>query len=421
MMFVTGSMGNFFTAIGLVVICCLVFSLVESKFILPAHLRHIRISQQPSRNPLVRLKARFNQGFDRTVLRYYRPFLAKCIHYRYITVAVFIAMVILVAGMLASGMVRYVFFPNIPSDYINGDLEMVSGTASNQTTATLKKLQESLWKVDDRIEKETGHKVVKHVYVWNRSATDGGFVVEMTSSETRPVSAPAFAKMWREQMGNQPGVKTLKINPYIGGDDSGGAIAFTVRGKNLDELTAATSELKAAMAQYNGVFDIEDSLSSGNLEVRLKIKPAAQALGLSLTDLARQVREGFYGAEVQRIQRDDEEVKVMVRYPLSERRSLSNLENMRIRTSSGAQVPFSYVADVELADGYSRITRVDGVRAATISADADKNIVEPAKVIDELKAKVLPKIIAKYPSVSFKMSGEAQDEAENNVELLLGR
>lgn len=420
MLMVTGFMGAIFEAIGVVVILCLVFSLIESKFILPAHLKHVRISHGESKNPLVRLKARFNRGFDNMVLNYYRPALNWCLRYRYITVSVFIAMMILVAGLVASGNVRFVFFPNIPSDFVQGRLEMVSGTASTQTNQTLEKLQEALWRVDDRLKRETGNRVVKHVYVWNQSTTEGRFVVELTSSESRSIGTFKLADMWRQEIGQLPGVKTLKINASINGDSGGGAIAFTIRGKNLDELKAATGELKAAMAKYDGVFDIEDSLSSGNLEVRLKIKPAAQALGLSLTDLARQVREGFYGAEVQRIQRDDEEVKVMVRYPLAERESLANLENMRIRTSDGSEVPFSYVADVELGDGYSRISRVDGVRAVTVSADADKNKVEPSKVIGELMKDVVPGLKAKYPGISLRMSGEAQDEADNNTQLALG-
>lgn len=420
MLMVTGFMGAIFEAIGVVVILCLVFSLIESKFILPAHLKHVRISHGESKNPLVRLKARFNRGFDNMVLNYYRPALNWCLRYRYITVSVFIAMMILVAGLVASGSVRFVFFPNIPSDFVQGRLEMVSGTASTQTNQTLEKLQEALWRVDDRLKRETGNRVVKHVYVWNQSTTEGRFVVELTSSESRSIGTFKLADMWRQEIGQLPGVKTLKINASINGDSGGGAIAFTIRGKNLDELKAATGELKAAMAKYDGVFDIEDSLSSGNLEVRLKIKPAAQALGLSLTDLARQVREGFYGAEVQRIQRDDEEVKVMVRYPLAERESLANLENMRIRTSDGSEVPFSYVADVELGDGYSRISRVDGVRAVTVSADADKNKVEPSKVIGELMKDVVSGLKAKYPGISLRMSGEAQDEADNNTQLLLG-
>ncbi|EKE68670.1 efflux RND transporter permease subunit [Gallaecimonas xiamenensis] len=419
MLMVSGFMGAIFQAIGVVVILSLIFSLIESKLILPAHLKHVRIEHKPSNNPLVRAKAAFNRGFDNLILRIYRPLLNKCLDLRYITVAGFVGMMLLVAGLVGGGLVRFVFFPNIPSDFVQGNLEMVSGTAASQTNETLGKLQDALWRVDDKIYRETGSRAVKHVYVWNQSTTAGRFVVELTSSENRSIGTFKVADMWRNEVGQLPGVKTLKLNASINGG-GGGAIAFTVRGKDLDELNAATSELKAAMADYDGVFDIEDSLSSGNLEVRLKVKPAAEALGISLSDLARQVRQGFYGAEVQRIQRDDEEVKVMVRYPLAERQSLSHLENMRIRTASGQEVPFSYVADVELGEGYSRITRVDGIRAVTISADADKAKVEPSKVVGELMSNVLPKLKAKYPGVTFRMAGEAKDEADNNSQLLLG-
>ncbi|WKE64298.1 efflux RND transporter permease subunit [Gallaecimonas kandeliae] len=419
MLLVSGFMGAVFKAIGIVVILSLIFSLIESKLILPAHLKHVRIDNKPSNNVFVRAKASFNRGFDHFVLKMYKPALQWCLHYRYVTVAAFLGMMLLVAGMVAGGIVRIVQMPNIPSDFVNGNLEMVSGTSSTQTNATLEKIQEALWRVDDKIKAQTGSRVVRHVNVWNQSTTTGRFVVELTSSENRSINTFKLADMWRKEVGQLPGVKTLKLNASINGG-GGGAIAFTIRGKNLEELKAATDELKGIMAGYEGVFDIEDSMSSGNLEVQLKVKPAAEALGITLADLARQVREGFYGAEVQRIQRDDEEVKVMVRYPLAERRSLAHLENMRIRTASGDEVPFSSVADVQLGEGYSRITRVDGVRAVTVSADADKNKVEPGKVIGEITKNALPKLQAKYPGISFKMAGEAKDEAENNSQMLLG-
>lgn len=420
MLLVTGFMGAIFKAIGMVVIFSLVFSLIESKLILPAHLRHVRINNQPPRTAVGRFKVAFNKGFDNFVRNRYQPFVERCIHYRYITLAIFVAMIVLVFAMVKGGIVRSVFFPNIPSDFIQGSVEMVSGTPSDQTNKTLEKIQDALWKVDDQIKQETGQRAVRHSFVWNQSTTTGRIFVELTSSEDRKMGSFELASRWRKAIGQLPGVKTLKLNASINGGGGGGAIAFTLRGKNLDELTKATDDLKKVMASYDGVFDIEDSLSSGNLEVRLKLKPNAQALGLRLSDLARQVREGFYGAEVQRIQRDDEEVKVMVRYPLAQRRTLANLENMRIRTASGQEVPFSAVANISLGEGYSRITRVDGVRAVTISADADKNKVEPGKVVSEIMKTALPKILAKYPGVSYRMAGEVKDQADNNKQLALG-
>ncbi|WP_341503782.1 efflux RND transporter permease subunit [Gallaecimonas sp. GXIMD4217] len=420
MLMVDGFQGAIFKAVAAVVILCLIFSLIESKLILPAHLAHMKVSKEPGRGAFARFKAAFTRGYDNLIHKRYKPFLETCIRHRYNTMAVFLAMMILSVGLIMGGFVRWVSFPNIPSDFINGRIEMVNGTAVETTNDTLQRLQEALWRVDDRLYEESGQRVLKHSYVWNNSNTSGELVVELTKSELRDIGAFELADLWRKEFGDQPGVKTLKLNASIGNNGGGGAIAFQLQGKDLDNLTAATNELKARLATYEGVFDIEDSLASGNLEIRLKVKPEAEALGISLSDLARQVRQGFYGAEAQRIQRDDEEVKVMVRYPLAERRSISHLENMRVRTPSGQEVPFSAVAELETGEGYSRITRVDGVRAVTISADADKQKIEPFKVIQEINKDVLPGILAKYPGVSSQVRGEAQDEQENLMQLALG-
>ncbi|BFL85478.1 hypothetical protein LFREDSHE_39280 [Shewanella baltica] len=189
---------------------------------------------------------------------------------------------------------------------------------------------------------------------------------------------------------------------------------------DLDELSAASKELKQKLASYEGVYDIADNFSSGSHEIRLKIRPEAEALGLTLSDLARQVRYGFYGYEAQRILRNKEEIKVMVRYPLEQRRTVGYLENMLIRTPTGTSVPFSTVAQIEKGESYASITRVDGKRAITITANANKNIVEPSKVVQEIQKDYLPQLQAKYPKIQTALDGGSLDEQNAMVGLMQG-
>jgi multidrug efflux pump subunit AcrB len=171
------------------------------------------------------------------------------------------------------------------------------------------------------------------------------------------------------------------------------------------------------METFQGVNDIQDSLSGGNEELVLLIKPEAEAFGLTRLSIANQVRQGFYGAEAQRIQRDGEEVKVMIRYPKSERSSIGNLESMRLRTPSGGEVPFSLVADYIKQPSYSTITRIDGVLSVSVTAKADKRQVEPSKVVQQIQMEYIPKLMEKYPSVSTDLFGNSKDEAESMLDL----
>ena len=147
---------------------------------------------------------------------------------------------------------------------------------------------------------------------------------------------------------------------------------FRLRGRDVDELAAAAADVRAELARFAGVADISDSFRSGKQEVRLSLRPEARHLGLTLNDLARQTRQAFYGEEAQRVQRGTEDVRVMVRYPESERRSLGDLEDMRIRTPDGTEVPFAAAADFTLGQGYSTITRINRQRVVTVRADVNR-------------------------------------------------
>lgn len=420
MLLVSGPMGIIWKSIGMVVIMCLAFSLVESKFILPAHLAHMKFKKPGEpRGAFGRFKAKFNNGVQHFIHHYYRHVLEFCIKHRYNVVAAFIGVLILSIALVASGKVRWVFFPDIPSDFIQVQLEMDEGSSEQNTLKVVQSIEEALYQMNAKMEKENGYQVVKHSFINMSSRTSAFIFAELTKGEDREVDGVTIAAAWREQLPELLSVKKLNFDASTNAG-GGGDISFRLTSTDLEELSAASRDLKQKLATYEGVYDIADNFSSGSHEIRLKIRPEAEALGLTLSDLARQVRYGFYGYEAQRILRNKEEIKVMVRYPLEQRRTVGYLENMLIRTPQGASVPFSTVAQIEKGDSYASITRVDGKRAITITANANKNKVEPSKVVQEIQKDYLPQLQAKYPKIQTALDGGSLDEQNAMVGLIQG-
>ncbi|EJI83967.1 RND family efflux transporter [Alishewanella aestuarii B11] len=428
MLMVGGAQSAIWGSIAWVVVLCLAFSIVESKLILPAHIANMNTKPwDPNRrgvyalgrfgsNTLKRVRGAVSRVLFSFIENRYRPFIERCIEFRYVTMAVFFAMLIVMFGVMSAGFVRWVFFPNVPSDFMQASVQMEEGASNESTVLAIQEIEAALMRVDQQLLASGEDMVVKHRLVFLNSDTAGQLVIELDKSEGREIDAFEIARLWREQIPEIPGLKTFRINNSTMG--SGADIALQLRGRDLLQLQAATEELKAALAGYEGVFDIEDNLRGGNDEIVLALKPEADLLGLTLADLARQVRNGFYGAEAQRVQRGGEEVKVMVRYPREERRSLGDLENMRIRTANGGEVPFSQVASYTLQPSFSAINRVNGERAVTITAAADKSLVEPGKVVSEVRRGILKELEQKYPGVSGQLDGASQDEMDAQRDLM---
>ncbi|MCV2883945.1 efflux RND transporter permease subunit [Aestuariibacter sp. AA17] len=422
MLMVPGTFGVIWKTIGWVVIICLIFSLIESKLILPAHLAHMkdRPYNPEKANKFQRFRDLFSEGIKTFIRKKYQPFVTKAIRNRYTTLASFLAMMILTVGLFGGGLVRFVFFPNIPNDFMMGTVEMEPGSSIAQRDAALEQLMQSLNDMNAFMEENHGGPVVKHSIAFDNGNLSGQVFTELTKGETRDIDAFAIQDKWREMMPEIPGVKSVDIGAPGGGPGGGADLTFEFSSENLQQLRLATDELKRHLHEFDGIADINDSFSGGSDEVRLHIKPEAEALGLSLDALARQVRYGFYGAEAQRIQRGDEEVKVMVRYPKDERSSIGHLEEMRIRTQSGQDIPFSEVAELEMAEGYGSIIRVDGNRSITVSAKADKGRVDPNEVATNVRDNFIPTLLETYPKVSFRLEGASREQGEALVSLAQG-
>jgi len=421
MLTVEGGMGAIWESIAWVVILCLAFSLVESKLILPAHISRMKYSKQKGEkaNAFQRFRNKFASAIKVFVENYYRPFLKKCLHYRYTTLASFLGLLILMIGLMSGGIVRWVFFPDIPSDFVQANVEMQPGTSENRTIEVLNSVQQSLTQVDNRIKADEGEGAVRHTNIWMNGSTAGTVFVELKKGEERQIDGFEIVNQWREAVPELAGVRALNFQGSIGGG-SGFDIEFQLVGENLDELKAAADELKLELADYDGVFDIEDTFGDGKEEILLQTKPLATAMGINLAELATQVRYAFYGAEAQRIQRGDEEIKVMVRYPRDQRESVGNLQDMKLRAPDGSEIPFTELADIEFAEGYSTITRIDRQRSVNVRARANKDKVEPFRIVEEVRKDKIQPILDKYPSVSFELQGATQDEAEATDSLAIG-
>ncbi len=438
-----GFLGKFFFPIPVVVIATLIWSLIESKLVLPYHLTLCRVGTNSDRskmNWLLRQQRKIADSMERFVEIRYRPVLAFSIRYRYACVTLFSAVLLVMLSLVAGKRVPFVFFPEVPSDYIVAQLVMPEGTPVSVTQNGLKKLQEGLDALIDETEVNGhGYPFENIVVTLGSQPFEGGgpmggtpeilseniaeIAVELQKSEDRvgggnivELSAPELAKRWRELMKPVPGAKRLSFSANAAGQ-AGMPIDIQISGTDFQQLSNVSEAIKEKLANYNGLFDIRDNYSTGKREIQFQIKPSAEALGLRMSDLGKQVRSAFYGIEAQRIQRGRDDIKVMVRYPKEERASVENLEQLRIRTPQGTEVPFSEVAEIQITEGFSTIQRVDRRRVINITADANKDVADLELIKAELHGSkngegYLDTLMEANPGVLWSLEGEAREQAD---------
>ena len=422
-LFTEGAFSPFPEAVGWVVILCLSFSLIESKWILPAHLAHSTPGTTGIWLKIDKIPQFFNGKLNHFVTEYYRPFIHKAIENRYLTGSIFSAMLIITIGLIAGGIVRFVMIPEVPSDFIKANLEMIEGTPEAQTRQAFEYMDKALTKVDLDYQREhlnsSNKRLISHVQAFATSGRTVSFMVELTKNELRDIDGNEIARRWREEIGDIPGSKILAISSAD--QTSGPAISLKLSSSSNTELDAASKEIEEALGHYKGVFDIRNGASAIQDEIVLDIKPSAEVLGISSASLGRQLRDAFYGAEAQRIQRGNDEVKVMVRYPSEARTTISDLQNMYIRSADSAYVPLSSVASMSIEPGFSERKRVDGERSVTVTAQVDKTYTAPDKVtstiINTLVKDIFPE---KYPSVIVQLSGESEESGVLMKSLAIG-
>lgn len=444
---VPGATGKIMKVIPLIVIPTVLFSLIESLFILPNHLSH-HSAPPPTKvaNPLSRLWSSlhrwFSEGIKSFIARVYRPALATALQWRYATIAAAVALLFFTIGMVGGDRIKFVFFPPVEGDNVAAILTMPLGTPAAVTAEAVRQLEEAAFKIRAELDDDTpegGQSSFRHVlasvgqqpYLAAQQQGAGKVIqsiasphlgevhIELAPSEQRTgMTSQEIAARWREVAGPVPGAVELNFTASI--FSTGEPVDIQLTGPDFQVLEQAANDLKQALAGYDGVTEITDTFRAGKKEIKLNIKPEAETLGLSLQDLGRQVRQAFYGEEVQRIQRGRDEVKVMARFPVQDRQSPGSMETMRIRTRNGDEVPFSVVAEAKMGRGYANITRTDRRRAVNVRADVDTSKTSGNKVIASLTKESLPKLLEKYPGLQYTLEGEQQEQQETMAGIAKG-
>jgi multidrug efflux pump subunit AcrB len=410
----TGPGAAFSKAIGGVIILCLIFSLIESKLILPAHIAAMKDRKPNPKNPLHRARRVMDSGLKRFVDNYYTPFIGHCIHYRYTVIVGFLCLLIVSAGMFAGGLVKFVPNPKIPHDFPRINIEMNLASSEQATLDTAQKVASVLQKVDQQLQQQYGQAMIRDLSVSLRGRTQASIMAILVEPDLRPIDTFALSALWRDNMPALSGVKNLTIYDSImsGGRDDGD-ISFKLEGKDANQLKQVAAKLTAKLQTMEGVGDINDSMQSATDEVQLDLKPLAYSMGLTLADVASQVSFSYYGLEAQRILRDGEEIKVMIRYPEDKRNSISDIQSVRIITPSGAEVPLSEIAAVKLVDGVNRIRRENAKRTVNVWAAVNTDVAEPFAIAEDIRDNYLPQLLTSYPGVQSAVAGRIQEEMDS--------
>ena len=421
LMFLDGMFESFGAAIGGVVVLCLVFSLIESKWILPAHLAHTKPTRAPWLVAWDRVPRWVNQRLRHIVEWRYRPFVERCIEHRYLTVAIFVSTLILIIGLIAGGQVRMVMAPEIEGEFITVDLNMSEGTPQQRTIEVMDELFLALEETEAEYLAETGgaEKLIAHTFVHSEGSTDATLMVELVRPEERKLGTREIMLRWRAMAGEVPGAEAVSFSS-MDGPGFGSDISFDLSHPDWQILKAASLELENKLKGYDGLYDIQSSSSAVADEFHIELLPQAEALGITRFSLGNQVRHAFYGAEAQRIQRGSHEIKVMVRYPKTDRQDAASLDSMFIRTPQGDAIPFSSVARLETRPGLSKSTHINFRRAVEINAEAETERVEPGKITAEVMQNFLPELARKYPGLSYNISGMSNEEAKLERSLARG-
>ncbi len=434
MFFVPGFSGKMFSQIPAVVVSILAVSLIESLFILPAHLAHVGKAKKTGVvGWLARGQQRVSRLFEWLVIKTYAPVLKLALKYRYLTITAGIAVLIVTVGFVAGGRIGFSLMPRVESDLVSVSAVLPFGTSIDETRALEQRLVVTAKEV---VAANGGDQILRGVYSQigspvvemgphapMASKTGGSHLatvqVLLHPSDMRDISAAEFVTDWRNRLGEVTGVDSLTFSSelQIAG---GAAVDVQLSHADMDVLKQAAADLALSLKNYSGVHDINDGFSAGKPSIDFKLKPEARSLGLTAMDLASQVRNSFFGAEALRQQRGREELKVMVRLPREERRSEYDVEELLLRTRDGGEVPITEAANIERSVSYTEIKRMDGRRVVNITADLDKQVTSSEKVHAGLESEVLPGLVAQYPGLTFSRAGQSQEMWESMKSLFIG-
>ncbi len=432
-----GQLGKILWPIAVVVVVVLLVSLVEALLILPAHLSSSRMRKKEG--PIARGQAKIRGALDWVIQRVYARHLEWAIANRYLSIAIALAVLAVTGGFVAGGHIRFTMMPDVEADNVWATLNMPPGTSVEETQAAVDILEQRARQVEAEYNArrdEDEPPVFRHVAVSigtqpfsskvghgpggasmaaSSASHLGEINIELLDGEERNFAASELARRWDDLVGDIPGVQSLTYNTRF--FSAGDKVNVELRHEDYATLLSASDALKEKLRSFAGVRDIKDSFEQGKRELALDLTPQGRAAGLRLEDLARQVRRGFYGEEVQRIQRGRHDIKVMVRYPEAQRKSLADIRRMRIRVPQAdgmvREYPFNTVATVREGRGYATIDRVDRKRVVTVTADVDETVGNAEKINKALVDEIVPDLATAHPGMTYKFGGEQEEMGES--------
>lgn len=432
--FVGGIMGKFIAILPVVVLAALSISLLECLTLLPAHLNHL---PDPDRRPQkVGALRRFLDGIQHTVHagtewfieKIYLPSLRFFLRWRYIGLSSAVAVLLISLGVMQGGIVKFVVFTEIDGFVLNAVIEFPEGTPADVTQDAVSRVENALLRLNERMKTRTGDPMLvdRLVLVGQtlgqipvRGPNYGAIQAILLDSEHRGIHSKDIMVAWEKETGPIPGIKSLTFEGMEAGPP-GAPIEVWIQGENMEHIVAASEELMERLRRFDGVYQIRSDYAAGKRELRLRLKPEARTLGLTVDDLARQIYAGYYGEEALRIQRGRDDIRIKVRYTEAERRNLSRLDQVRIRTPGGAQVPLRSVASFEYAPGYAVITRTDGMRRVAVSAAVDSDRANANEIFQDLSAAFFPDLEKRYPGLRIALQGEKKKMRESLASLKVG-
>ncbi|MCF8055264.1 MAG: efflux RND transporter permease subunit [Desulfocapsa sp.] len=432
--YVGGIMGKFISILPMVVISCLLISLVESLLLLPAHLSHLPdLNAQKKQWKPLELIGRFQRGvslgLEKFIERRYVPFITWVLNWRYVSLAIAIAVLILSVGLVKGGLVKFQIFPKLDGFVITSTVEFPEGTPPELTGAALKKIEAAFDRVAEQTETISGEPLVRQRLMLVGQALSGtmgaagphlgSIQIILLPSEDRGVHSNDLLIAWEKELGSIPGVKSLTFEGMAAGP-SGAEVEVWMQGRDMGDLVRASEDLQERLAEFQGVYQIRSDYSQGKNELQLSLKPEATTLGLTVDDLARQINAGFFGREAFRLQRGSDDIRVKVRYPADERTRISDFEKVRIRTADGREIPLLSVADISFVPGYSTISRTDGMRRIVVTAEVDSHKANAGEIFAELGRTTFHELKREYPDLYLSMQGSKKNTRESLSSLKIG-
>ena len=425
--FIEGRLGQIFAPIPAVVIPVLIFSLIESKFVLPAHLKHIQLHEHDKEaSGFQAWQSRFADGFEELILKYYKPALQFTLRNRYSTLAAFTGVLVVMIMLILSGWTKFIAFEALGSDTATATLTMPVGTPFEATSRHAEKIVEAANLLQAKYtDPKTGQSMISNILtsVGSTGRSNGSHLarvqVETVPQEDRTIemSVADMNNEWRRLTGQLPGAESVNFRASF--FRAGDPIDFQFSGNSLETLNSVGDEFKEYLATYPGVFEIADSLSDGKEELQIELSPQGHLFGLTRSDIVNQVGQAFKGLQAQRIQRGRDDIRVLVRFPIDERNTIASLNEMLITAPNGRLVPLSNVADITPGRGPSQITRIDGYRVLNVTADVDKEDANMVVMLADLQNHV-DSLLVKYPSISYSLEGEQRRQAETFGSLSVG-